>query len=62
MTKMAKSLLLAQERERDYFVYNVVTDQPLENYWVGLGVSSHKFGFSSIAVSIGGGEGRGRGE
>ena len=32
MTKMAKSLLLAQARERDLFVYNVVTDQPLENY------------------------------
>ena len=59
MTKMAKSLLPGQEREWDFFVYNVVADQPLENYWGGLGASSHKFVFSSIAVSTGGGEGKG---
>ena len=61
MTKMAKSFLLGQERERNFFVYNVVTDQPLENYWGGLGASSHKFVFSSIALSVGGGEGKGGG-
>ena len=49
---MRKSFLLAQERERavssepcwdyskiyqDFFVYSVVTDEPLGNYWGGLG-------------------------
>ena len=70
---MRKSFLLAQERERavssepcwdyskiyqDFFVYTVVTDEPLGNYWGGLGGALINLFFPPLQSPL---EGEGRG-